>query len=484
METYLRTFAQSLRLTPEETRAIVAEVRGNLEDLAGRLRAQGYARDEAVREAVRRGGEAGGLARSMRWAHRGAPLLLQLMAVLLNLAGAADAVIGVDALLTAGASLFRHTDSLVVNFELTRGVASGLFGASKVTGIVSVVMDLLLVLTPGLVILAGAGLSLWLAGTVLLGASRLPLRRLGRNALAAVLFDGVLALALLATVPRSTPPPAAIPAAAQFKADGLVFRPAPGQPAAPVTIDRVYADRTATYVQYHIPNAVRDGEPYPALFDDRGRSYDSAGCDPCNGYASRGQRGPTGIQQMMPWRAAQPGTAIFAPLRADARAAVLQFGDYAYTPVRETVRVPIDLRPWRRHTGGAHPFIVVADKGIRVNLTRVVRGVSSSTIDFTVDATPAIAPRGAYLGAVYADLLDAHGQPIALAGHVASPYGDGCRYVDRGGGHCGPEWWLPSLPRGARLTLIVQNVVVYPHGWAAQNGRTITGPWRIPFVMP
>ncbi len=72
-EAYLNALERGLRLAPEETCAIVAEVRGNLEDLAAHLRAQGYAADDAAAEAVRRFDDAGRLARSIRRARRDPP---------------------------------------------------------------------------------------------------------------------------------------------------------------------------------------------------------------------------------------------------------------------------------------------------------------------------------------------------------------------------------------------------------------------------
>ena len=86
---------------------------------------------------------------------------------------------------------------------------------------------------PGMGILAAAGVSLWLARTVLFGMKRVRWRRVGVGAGIVVLVDLVLALSLLGTVPRSAPAPVAVPARAQLTAAGLSFRPARGQPAGP-----------------------------------------------------------------------------------------------------------------------------------------------------------------------------------------------------------------------------------------------------------
>ncbi len=73
MEAYLEALERRLGLGPEETRAVVTEVRGNLGDLAAHLRARGGTVEDAEREALRRYGDAGQLARSIRRARRGAP---------------------------------------------------------------------------------------------------------------------------------------------------------------------------------------------------------------------------------------------------------------------------------------------------------------------------------------------------------------------------------------------------------------------------
>jgi len=223
--------------------------------------------------------------------------------------------------------------------------------------------------------------------------------------------------------------------------------------------------------------------PVPALFDDRRRDYDLATCNPCNGYGpSNARYQGQGIGEMMPWRTAQPALAQFAQLDSDAHDAVLHFGDYSGSPVREVVQVPVNLRPWRRLTGGTHPFIVVSSQGVRVNLTRVLRGLTAAIIDYTVDTTSAVVPRGSYIATLNAVLTDAHGQPTTT---LPSPYGNGCRLVDRGGGHCGPEVAMAAVPRGTHLTLTVQSLALYTQqGWMTQHGRTVVGPWRISFVMP
>jgi hypothetical protein len=86
------------------------------------------------------------------------------------------------------------------------------------------------------------------------------------------------------------------------------------------------------------------------------------------------------------------------------------------------------------------------------------------------------------MAAVRARVTDTRGRPLHF---LPSAYGNGCRYVNRGGGHCGPELALAVVPRGTHLTLTVQSLAVYTQqGRMAQHGHTVTGPWRISFVMP
>ena len=458
---YLRTLQQGLKLDPEETRTVMAEVRGNLEDLAAHLRAQGYAADDAAVEAVRRFDDARGLARDIRRARRGAPLPLQVLALILGM-------VGVSGLIIAFAVLQTAAGRTAFSFR------SGMYNP-----------DFWLEVVASLTILTGAVVSLVGAAAVLLGWRAHP-RRIGAGLAAVVLYDALVSVPLLGVLPQAPPPPVAVPGAARLTALGLTSRPAAGQPAGPIVVDQVYADRTVTYVRYHIPNAARDSELVPALTDDRGRRYDFnfIDCDPCNGSSTSRHIG--GMRQILPWRVAEQGLARFSALRSDTRAAVLHFSAWIDGPPLETVRVPLDPRGWARATGGTHPFIVTQGRGIRVNLTRVVRGLTSSTIDYTIDAARTVVPPGGAMYGVNATLTDARGQairplPWSLGGDA---FGDGCRVVARGGAHCGPVWLLPPIPQGARLTLTVHSVVIYPHNYGGSGGYTLNGPWRIRFVMP
>jgi len=150
MEAYLEALGRGLRLAPEETRAIVAEVRGNLDDLAAHLRARGRAAEVAEREAVHQYGDADHLARAILRARRGVPWPLQALAVPLALGALGGAWLGADALATAVVSVSRHTDSLVVDYGLMRRVAGAVFRdptpAANVLGV-------FVMLTPGVIVL-------------------------------------------------------------------------------------------------------------------------------------------------------------------------------------------------------------------------------------------------------------------------------------------------------------------------------------------
>jgi len=461
MEAYLRTLQQGLKLDPEEARAVVAEVRGNLEDLTAHLRAEGYAADEAGREALRRFDDAARLARDLRRARRRPPLPLQALALILGAIGACGFVLAISLLGTVGGRLWA----------VAHNAASSSDSATDLVG--------------GLVILTGALASIVVAFIILTGQRT---RREWLVGLAAVaVYDAIVAIPLLGVLPGAGSPPVPVPGAARLTALGLAGRPAAGQPAGPVVVDQVYADRTITYVRYHIPNAARDGEPFPALTDDRGRRYDFnfIDCDPCNGSFGGKQR-IGGMRQALPWRVAEQGLARFSALRSDSRAAVVSFSQWKDGTPIETVRVPLDLRGWRRATGGTHPFIVTQGRGIRVNLTRAVRGLTFSTIDYTIDATRAVVPNGGSMYNVNATLTGARDQPISPIPWSAGgdAFGSGCRVVAGGGGHCGPTWLLPPIPKGARLTLTVRSVMIYPHDYGGPGAYMLNGPWRIRFVMP
>ncbi len=167
-EAYLNALERGLCLAPEETRAIVAEVRGNLDDLAAHLRAAGSADEDAGAEAVRRYGDAGQLARSIHRARRG------VLAAPLALGALGGAWFGADALATAVVSVSRHTDSLVVDYGLMRHLASAVFRDPTPA---ANVLGALVMLAPGVVVMLAATLALWLATAALQ-----PIRKIVREA--------------------------------------------------------------------------------------------------------------------------------------------------------------------------------------------------------------------------------------------------------------------------------------------------------------
>jgi len=193
-EVYLNALARGLRLAPEETRAVVAEVRGNLDDLAAHLRAAGSADEDAACEAVRRFGDAGRLARSIHRARRGVPWPLRALAAPLALGALGGAWCGADALATAIVSVSRHTDSLVVDYGLMRRVAGAVF---RDPAPAANVLGALVMLAPGAIVLLIAALALWLAGVALLRRVSMRIRGavIGGVALVAAVAGGSAVLA-------------------------------------------------------------------------------------------------------------------------------------------------------------------------------------------------------------------------------------------------------------------------------------------------
>lgn len=125
-------------------------------------------------------------------------------------------------------------------------------------------------------------------------------------------------------------------------AAGLSGTPGPGQPMAPVAVDRILVDGVATYIQYHIiqPLGTRD-DLSPSLTDDHGTPLNAASSDI---FYPPGLTLPFPLPAWLPWRpmVSRRAVAIIdAPLPATAPAAVLHFDGPG---VHETVCVPLDLR--------------------------------------------------------------------------------------------------------------------------------------------
>lgn len=171
-----------------------------------------------------------------------------------------------------------------------------------------------------------------------------------------------------------------IPNEQQLIALGLSGTPGPGQPARPVTVDRVLVDGVATYVQYHmtIRPGAPESDPAPTLTDDKGVP---APGDQFSGISSLSGWTLPPLPSWVPWhpRTIERGVIILGPLPSSARAAVLQFGAPNGPPIPcgaggscapgaiETVRVPLNLRALARRRV-AHPGTRVRARGLTLTL--------------------------------------------------------------------------------------------------------------------
>jgi len=460
MDTYLREFAQSLRLDPDETRAIVADVRENLEDVAAGLRAHGYTPEDAEEEAIRRFDDAGGLDCALHRAHRGAPIPLRMVGVVIGAAGLSALLLTLAFVQTIAAATFHRTG--VLDIHIPNPTRPGFGG-----GLMVLLANLTPIIVPGLIAVA----SLWVAVVTMRGRRRRRWWRVGVGAAVVAILDGALFLLVAATFPHGTTRtdalPALVPNAHALVAVGLTGQPAPGQPRRPVTVDRVLADTTATYVQYDIPDVPHDGRPLVALFDDRDRAYTS-GAD-SNSYRP--------IDQLMPWRPPEAHLAQFAPLRPDARAAVLRF--LVDGQVVETVRTPMNLAALRLAGQVDYPNVTATSRAIAVAVTAVTRGVVVSHLTYTVTPPPALARLGQLFEFADVALTDPQGQRLDTVG--VETWGTGRWCVPR---RC--TWTTAGYPfvsarPGTRLTLTLATLEIDK---PQAPTRLVSGIWRLSFVMP
>ncbi len=460
MDTYLREFAHSLRLDPDETRAIVAEVRGNLEDLIAHLRAQGYSSEDAEEEAIRRFDDAGGLARALHRAHRGAPVPLRVVGVVVGLAGLSALLLTLSFVQTIAAATFHRTG--VLDIHLPSPTQPGFGG-----GVMVLLSNLTPIIVPGLI----AAASLWVSIVTVRGHRRRRWHRVGVGATIVALLDSALFLLVAATFPHGTTRtdalPALVPNGRALVVAGLTGQPAPGQPRRPVTVDRVLADTTATYVQYDIPDVPHDGRPLVALFDDRDRAYTS-------GADSSSYRP---IDQLMPWRPPEAHLAQFAPLHPDARAAVLRFS--VDGQVIETVRVPMNLGALRLASRVIHPNVTTTSRAVTVAVTAVTRGVVVSHLTYTITPPPALARLGQLFEFADVALTDPQGRRLDTVG--VGTWGTGRWCVSQ---RC--IWTTTGYPfvsarPGTHLTLTLATLEIDKP--QAQT-RLVPGMWRLSFVMP
>jgi hypothetical protein len=255
--------------------------------------------------------------------------------------------------------------------------------------------------------------------------------------------------------------------------EGLSGTPGPSQ-AGPMIVDRVLVDGAATYVQFHLTGAAGQIRYaplpllLPTLYDDRRTrvnegtmgSIDRAdGALPLPG-------GPLPLPGWVPWHPPvdQRGYAIFGPLRAGARAAILRFAS------GETVTVPLHL--------GALAARKVTHPGTRVRasgLTLTVRAVDEASITYTYTFRGAGGGGGT---AVHPQLFTAHGRTLAVTNVVSF-----CRRASGRAGMmtCRDTWVFAPQPRGRRLMLTIGAFELN-----AQPGRfsTVHGPWHLSVVAP
>jgi len=303
-----------------------------------------------------------------------------------------------------------------------------------------------------------------------------------------VLVAAVLSLALYPINP-GVPLDPGIPNEQALIDAGLSGSPAPGQPTAPIAVDRVLVDGAATYVQYHISGpGGPQGDPLPTLSDDRGV--------PVTGGSSSNRDDapdwplPFPLPAWLPWRPStiRRGYLILPPLPLTAHAAILQFGVPHSTlgpGSGETVRVPLGPRASILQRV-AHPATTARAAGLTLALgdlgpahltyTYAPRGgpPSSDTqvhIAYSSRATPG--------GAAF----DPAGQLVDAAGHLVptTALGADCA-TDAQSLRCATTVVFPPQPPATRLTLTIRAVQV--GAWFAPLPRVTRGPWRLPFTVP
>ncbi len=242
-------------------------------------------------------------------------------------------------------------------------------------------------------------------------------------------------------------------------ARGLSGVPNPGQPTTPIAVDRVVADGTTTYVQFHSTASLgRFPDTIPMLYDDTGALMNYGG------GASTGN-GPLGWTRFLPpWFPWRPptgplhGVATLGPLPSTARAAVLRFMN------GETVRVPLNLSALRQQRAYASPLVSRAGLQLRVAAARD----TSLVLGF--------APFGD-TGSVTLTDAQGHVVPIRTMATGCSMGG----FADTGL-TCRQVWTYPLQPQGTRLTLTIRSFAAERSGAVAN--AVGTGPWRLPVVIP
>lgn len=381
---------------------------------------------------------------------RRAPIPLQGIALLLGVIGLAGVVLAVMIVDTSIAVIRNQTDLVV-----RQNVVDIALNAFKPL--------------PGVVILMGAIISLAVAAIVL-GSRRSQWWVIGVGVAAVTAFDFMLVVPLFTGLgPAPFRPAYSTPAPAlsmnQFVKNGAVGRPVRGQPVRPVTIDRVLAAQSATYVQYHIPDIARDGQPTPLIVDDRGRSYNV-------------NVGPNIVttprefaRQLMPWHTAVQEVAVFPPLQAGVRQVTLYFQDNRPRVV-QTVRVLLNrsLPPIHAQTR------VVQLSGITLTIG-LIPGAAVTRLTFSaIIQHPTIPARNVTHVVPSGPFATTQGHPLFPLNWDAT-----CQPGAAGTVHC--ETWatFSSSPSGTRLIVAAPGLTLYDQ---YDMRRTISAPYRVSFVAP
>ncbi len=285
----------------------------------------------------------------------------------------------------------------------------------------------------------------------------------------------VAAVAQVWVVSRPTVPlDPAIPHEAVLIARGLSGSPAPGQPDAPVAVDRVVTDGATTYVQFHTASTVAAGGVagprfFPQLSDETGtlvafNNWDLRLLPPTPAL-------PLPLPSWFPWRppTVTRGVLLLGPLPLTARAAVLRFATTGpLATAGETVRVPLNLAALRRVRAYAGPLVQRAGLQLHVAAARDTSLVLGYGLPD--DLTSLVS-----LGGV--TLRDARGRTVPLMRQSDACASGGLPDVQL---VCRQVWAYPLQPHGARLTLTIQSFTSDTH----PPGPMGPGPWSLTVVIP
>jgi len=291
---------------------------------------------------------------------------------------------------------------------------------------------------------------------------RAPLRVAGLLLLLVAAAAGI-ALAVRPTA-AGIPLDPTIPNEQALIARGLSGVPSPGQPTAPIVVDRVVTDGTTTYVQFHSPAALgRLPDVIPMLYDDTGALINDGG------GASTGTEPLDWTRFLPPWVPWHPplgpvhGVATLGPLPPTARAAVLRFQN------GETVRVPLNLSALRHVHAYTGPLVSRAGLQLRIAAARD----TGLVLGYGLPANPMAF--GEVRGVT---LRDARGRamPVTMQSGACTS-GGGLPDVQLA---CRQVWTYPLQPRGARLTLLIRSFAAS----AGSPGLVSLGPWHLSFVIP